>query len=178
MRLFRRASLIAALFAVSPLAVVADDPAVPAVTGSSLPRDQAQDALDYHNTRRHEVGSPQLQWSVELAAVAQHWADQLATKQKCGLMHKPDNPFGENLFGGSGAAWTAKDASEAWYSEIKDYQYAVLNDNNWYATGHYTQMVWNTTTRLGMGVARCANGAMVIAAEYDPPGNIIGRAPY
>ena len=43
-------------------------------------------------------------------------------------------------------AWTAKDASEAWYGEIKDYQHAVLDDDNWYATGHYTQMVWNTTT--------------------------------
>lgn len=178
MRLVRYPLLIAAMSVALPLSVVADDPVVPAVTGSALPRDQAQEALDYHNTRRHEVGSPQLQWSVELAAVAQQWADRLAKERKCGLMHKPDNPYGENLFGGSGAAWTAKDASEAWYCEIKDYQHAVLNDDNWYATGHYTQMVWNTTTTLGMGVARCANGAMVITAEYDPAGNILGRAPY
>ena len=178
MQRFRRASVLAVLCLILPVATAAADPVVPAVTGSALPRDQAQEALDYHNTRRHEVGSPQLQWSVELAAVAQQWADRLAKERKCGLMHKPDNPYGENLFGGSGGVWTAKDAAQAWYDEIRDYQHGVLDDQNWSATGHYTQMVWNTTTRLGMGIARCANGATVITAEYDPAGNILGQAPY
>ncbi len=155
-----------------------DTSTVPAQTGSKLPKAEAQAALDFHNAKRREVGSPPLVWSAELSAVAQGWADRLASERQCGLMHKPDNNYGENLFGGSGAAWTAKDASEAWYGEIKDYQHAVLDDNNWYITGHYTQMVWNTTTQLGMGVARCASGAMVITAEYDPAGNIMGRAPY
>lgn len=178
MRLSCRALLIAALSMVVPLSALADDPRVSAVTGSALPRQQAQDALDHHNAKRRDVGVAPLQWSAELAAIAQLWADQLARDRRCGLMHKPDNRYGENLFGGSGAAWTAKDASEAWYSEINDYRYAVLDDDNWSAAGHYTQMVWRTTTRLGMGVARCANGAMVITAEYDPAGNIIGEAPY
>lgn len=162
----------------APLAAGAEAPTVPAATGSALAQDQAQAALDFHNARRNEVGSPPLQWSAELAEVAQQWADQLARERGCGLMHKPDNRYGENLFGGSGGAWTAKDAAQGWYDEIKNYQHAVLNDGNWYATGHYTQMVWNTTTRLGMGVARCAGGAMVITAEYDPAGNIMGKAPY
>lgn len=156
----------------------ADLPAVPASTGSKLPQDQAQAALDFHNDKRREVGVPPLLWSTELSAAAQAWADRLAAERQCRLVHKPDNPFGENLFGGRGAAWTALDASEVWHREVHQFVYAPLDMHEAHVVGHYTQMVWSTTTRLGMGMARCANGAIVIAAEYEPPGNIIGRTPY
>jgi hypothetical protein len=35
---------------------------VPANTGSNVPQDQAQLALDFHNQKRRVVGSPALQW--------------------------------------------------------------------------------------------------------------------
>jgi pathogenesis-related protein 1 len=151
---------------------------VPANTGSGVPVTQARLTLEFHNCARREVGTPPLVWSPELAARAQNWADHLATQENCHLVHTSNNPYGENLFGGSGGNWTALDAAQDWYSEKKQYHYAVLNQNNWYATGHYTQMIWKNTRAVGMGQAACRRGGIVIAAEYDPPGNYMGEAPY
>jgi pathogenesis-related protein 1 len=151
---------------------------VPAVTGSTVPQDQAQLALDLHNAKRKDVGAPPLQWSADLAAVAQTWANHLATENNCGLQHTAGGKYGENLFAGSGRAYTALDASQAWYDEIKDYQYSVVTTANFAKTGHYTQMVWSTTTQVGIGQATCSSGGIVIAAEYSPPGNYVGQKPY
>lgn len=153
-------------------------PDVPANTGSRVPVDQARLALQFHNCARREVGTPPLVWSPDLAAHAQSWADHLAAQENCNLIHTPNNPNGQNLFGGSGANWTALDASQSWYSEKKNYHYAVINQNNWYPTGHYTQMIWKNTKSVGIGQATCQGGAIVIAAEYNPPGNYMGEAPY
>jgi pathogenesis-related protein 1 len=151
---------------------------VPANTGSNVPQDQAQLALDFHNQKRRDVGSPPLEWSTELAAYAQRWANHLATDNNCRLDHTVDKTYGENLFGGSGTTDTALFASQDWYSEKPKYTYSVLTDANWYATGHYTQMVWKNTTQIGIGQTNCAGGGSVIAAEYYPPGNYMGEKPY
>ncbi len=150
---------------------------VPSNTGSNVPQAQAQLALNFHNAKRHDVGSPPLQWSTTLASAAQNWANHLASSG-CNLIHTANNPYGENLFGGSGAAYTALDASQDWYSEISRYSYGVLTAANFAPTGHYTQMVWSKTTQVGIGQASCRNGGIVIAAEYSPPGNYIGQKPY
>ena len=72
-----------------------------------------------------------------------------------------NNSHGENLFAGSGSSYrTALSASQAWYSEIKDYKYGVLADANWYTAGHYTQMVWSSTRRVGIGQAMCNGGGV------------------
>ncbi|MBV8632844.1 MAG: hypothetical protein JOZ83_18110 [Silvibacterium sp.] len=152
-------------------------PDIPASTGSRVPLEQARLALQFHNCARSEVGTPPLVWSPEIAARAQSWADHLATQENCNLIHTANNKYGQNLFGGSGN-FTALDASQSWYSEKKQYHYAVLNQDNWYATGHYTQMIWKNTKAIGIGQAACSGGGVVIAAEYDPPGNYMGEAPY
>lgn len=152
--------------------------AVPSDTGSNVPQDQAQLALTFQNAKRHDVGVAPLAWSPDLAAYAQRWANHLASDEHCNLVHTANDPYGENLFGGSGASYTALSASQAWYSEISKYHYGVLNATNWAPTGHYTQMVWRNTTQVGMGQTSCNNGAVVIVAEYDPPGNYLGQKPY
>lgn len=154
---------------------------VPLETGSTISQKDAQEALDFHNKVRADVRSPQLKWSEDLAWYAQLWADHLAID--CKLEHRPSGgpwaqKHGENIFWGGGENYTALDASESWYSEIKDYKYGKLNNNNWYKTGHYTQMVWKKTTHVGMGVAYCKSGAQLIVANYNPPGNYMGEKPY
>ena len=52
----------------SPSGTNAASAVVPSDTGSDVPQDQAQLALDFHNQKRRDVGSPRLQWSTELAA--------------------------------------------------------------------------------------------------------------
>lgn len=158
-------------------------PTVPDTVGSRVPRAMAQAALELHNQARREVGTPALMWSVELAEFAQKWANHLATEKGCRMEHRPHagawgTQYGENLFWGSASSFNARDASKSWYDEIRDFRPGVLTNSNWHKTGHYTQMVWRSTTLVGMGQAVCASGAILIVANYDPPGNYMGQAPY
>jgi ves G 5 allergen, putative len=41
--------------------------------------------------------------------------------------------------------------------------------------GHFTQLVWKTSKKLGIGQAKGASGNVYVVANYYPPGNIIGE---
>ena len=153
-------------------------------TGSKISVKDAQEILAHHNKVRKKVGSPALIWSTKLAAYAQSWADHLANENNCEIEHRAvcgedGKIYGENIFWGSSAtSFKPIDASLSWYSEIKKYTYAKLNESNWQDTGHYTQMVWKNTNEMGVGVAVCPNGAIIIVANYYPAGNYMGQYPY
>lgn len=151
---------------------------VPPRTGSRISPQEAQAALDFHNAKRREVGVPALAWSAPLAGTAQRWAEHLAATRGCQLEHTQNNPYGENLFAGNGYPYGALDAAQSWYEEIRQYRYGPVTAKNYHATGHYTQMVWRDTTQVGIGKAQCADGGVVIAAEYSPAGNYLGQRPY
>jgi len=165
-------------------AVTAFAQKVPVFTGSKVTQDDAQKALDFHNLARAEVGVTGLKWSVELAEYAQQWANYLANNNGCNIEHrsrlgeKTRKDTGENIYFYSGSNSGAIDASKSWYSEISQYTYRTLTHQNFYATGHYTQMIWKNTKYVGIGMAICPSGATIIVANYSPAGNYIGEKPY
>ncbi len=64
------------------------------------------------------------------------------------------------------------------YNEIKDYRYASPGFSG--ATGHFTQVVWKDSTKVGVGIAHSApDGAgfitTYIVAKYTPQGNFYMR---
>lgn len=153
-------------------------------TGSKMSSADAQAMVDYHNKVRNDLHIPPLTWSPVLATYAQDWADSLATTYNCTLVHRENagtntQGYGENLYQGSSSeSFNPINAAVAWYNEIKQYTYGTLNENNWYNTGHYTQMIWKNTKELGVGIATCPNGGVIVVANYNPPGNYMGEAPY
>lgn len=172
----------AALLTFTLFVVLSHAQKAPANTGSQVKQPAAQEALDFHNKVRKDVGTAPLQWSTELAAYAQAWADNLANTG-CNMKHRPHSGewkqiHGENIFWGSGLAYSALDASKSWYSEIQDYKHGPLNDSNWSVAGHYTQMVWKNTTQVGIATVTCTDGSILIVANYDPPGNYMGEKAY
>jgi hypothetical protein len=42
-------------------------------------------------------------------------------------------------------------------------------------SGHFTQVVWRASRRLGVGRAVAGDGAVYVVANYDPAGNMIGQ---
>lgn len=154
------------------------------VTGSNISSRDAQTILDYHNKVRNELGVPSLQWSQKLSLYAQNWADSLANTFACHIIHRKicgENglQYGENLFMGSSSQFYKPiDAAIAWYNEKQKYSYGKLTESNWYRTGHYTQMIWKETKEVGIGVATCPNGSIIVVANYYPAGNFIGQFPY
>ena len=137
-------------------------------------------ALGIHNKARKDVRAPALKWSGKLAGDAQAYANLLARKGG-GLVHAKTRDQGENLFMGTRIKNPATAASKAWYNEIKDYKHSKLSKTDFQGgkpIGHYTQMVWNSTKQVGLGMAVAKNGRIYVVARYSPRGNVIGKYPY
>tara|TARA_B110000259_G_scaffold161255_1_gene185234 strand:+ start:82 stop:630 length:549 start_codon:yes stop_codon:yes gene_type:complete len=156
---------------------------------SSLSEEDIVLALKAHNDARKEVGVPNLSWSKTLEADALKWAKTMAEKEEMfhssnesrpnqgeNLAYAYSNVNGESVF----SLTPALDASNGWYNEINDYTYAEIGSdvNANVMIGHYTQMIWSTTTEVGIAVAISDTGKVYVAARYSPPGNWVGSHPY
>ena len=134
----------------------------PAIEPYSL----ARDMLAVHNAVRARVGTAPLAWSHPLAARSQDWADTLLARGQ--FAHRPNSPYGENLFEIEGAAASPAEVVEAWAGESRNYDYSSNRCRG--VCGHYTQIVWRDTKEMGCAVAR-GRGREVWVCDYDPPGN-------
>ena len=45
----------------------------------------------------------------------------------------------------------------------------------WTGCGHFTQLVWKGSKKLGLGVAQDRSGKRYVVAQYDPVGNLKGK---
>jgi hypothetical protein len=137
-----------------------------------------------------------LAWDDALATVAQNWVDQ------CDWGHNPNRTaqygalvgantyVGENLalYGTTGAPPNLVDyALDAWFEEVNDYTYGPFSSGGASTVGHYTQLVWAGTHRVGCALAACPGSAVgwpssftayYIACDYARGGNYIGQYPY
>ena len=78
---------------------------------------------------------------------------------------------------------SGEDPVSSWSSEVKDFIYPTGTKGG--VIGHYTQVVWAKSTRIGCGVSYCARPKdptfkyeTIVACRYWPGGNYIGWAPY
>lgn len=131
----------------------------------------AQAYIDAHNKYRAKHCAPPLEWSDKLAQVAQRWANELQ-KKGCVFGHSPGAKYGENLAAGTIGALDPESTVAMWYDEIKLYKFP--NGGFSMETGHFTQVVWTTTTQVGCGHVQC-KGNDIIVCNYDPPGNWEGQ---
>lgn len=132
-----------------------------------------------HDKIRARVKVGPMEWSEEMAAYAQRWADKL--KQRgCDLQHRPRSgadaqKYGENIFSATGQTADAAMVVETWAAELADYDAKKNRCKG--VCGHYTQIVWRKSQRLGCGMASCGD-TEVWVCNYDPPGNFLGQRPY
>ncbi len=140
---------------------------------TNLTSQDIQLLVDTHNEWRAEVGVAALSWDPQLAKVAAEWARALKQK-KCAFEHSTFK-YGENLFMGTSGAFDAKYVVDSWGSEKDDYNYDKNKCSS--VCGHYTQMVWQSTTKVGCAKITC-DGMDIWVCEYDPPGNYVGQKPY
>jgi glioma pathogenesis-related protein 2 len=138
------------------------------------------DMLTFHNYYRARHSASPLTISQRLNIIAQSYAEHLASTSKfehSGNLFQNDI-LGENLY----MQWISKGhvpvsasaAVKSWYEEIDLYDFKRPNYSE--ETGHFTQMVWKSTIKMGMGVAVSADGREVyFVTNYYPAGNIVNH---
>lgn len=150
-----------------------------------------------HNARRGTFPTPtpvpaldDLEWDDALAGIAAGHAAECAWEHNAERSDTYPGYVGENISLFS-SGWPVNSLVESalgnWVeSEMVNYDYAT---NTCLAgqCGHYTQVVWRDTERVGCAVHQCAtftnlgsawdNGYMVVC-NYSPGGNYNGQLPY
>ncbi|XP_047454388.1 cysteine-rich venom protein [Mugil cephalus] len=138
--------------------------------------------VDLHNALRRAVEPTAsdmllMSYSDEVATSAQAWVDQ------CILAHGAPSTrmlngyeLGENLFYSSvPSTWSS--IINVWHSEVSHYLYPNGTTNK-HAIGHYTQVVWNSSYKIGCGMALCPNSIYFYACHYYRAGNFRRWPPY
>ena len=138
---------------------------------------ETAEMLKLHNFHRARHCAGPLTISERLNKIAQSYAQHLAatsTFEHSGNKLGNEN-LGENLY----MQWisqgrvkvSSKAAVKSWYDEIAMHNFKKPKFSH--ETGHFTQMVWKATKKLGVGVALSPNGREVyIVTNYYPAGNI------
>ncbi len=195
----RRCIWVALLIALFSVCFSPAGSAIAASQVTNLTPTETSQALSAHNAVRQRVAQaestrlgrtiriPNLTWDATVAAVAQDWANQQAARLRQGLavQHRPNNVYGENIYW----AWSSPSAPNPspsvavqwWASEQAYYNYTTNTCASGRVCGHYTQVVWSATTRLGCGRSVWAAGSrqyVLWVCNYAPKGNIYGQRPY
>lgn len=139
-------------------------------------------SLNAHNLYRSKHSAPPLAKDSELDNSAQSYATQMGITNV--FAHSNRANTGENLY----AAYNSKsltlayceqlgnDCVKSWYDEISTYDYTSPGFSS--GTGHFTQVVWVSSNKLGMGLGfgkKSSWNAYYCVAQYSPPGNYAGQ---
>lgn len=173
-----------------------------AATSQAALTDTERDVLLAQHNQSRSSATPsaanmtRLAWDPNLETVAQNWAAQ------CNFSHNANRnnayaglssntgSVGENLYittsSRASALTSASGATALWAAEVADYSFATNSCAAGKVCGHYTQMVWANTRRIGCAVQFCPTviglptftNAQLVVCDYNPAGNFIGQAPY
>ncbi|XP_052271444.1 allurin-like [Dreissena polymorpha] len=137
--------------------------------------------LAAHNTVRRDVtptasNMQSMSWDQSIASLAQRWAENCVWGHDANFKRTDNGRFsvGQNMAANSGDLdwnWAISD----WAKEKNDYTYD--GDNTGKVVGHYTQIVWAETSKVGCGYAKCGDRNHYVC-NYGPAGNVGNQLPY
>lgn len=135
--------------------------------------------LAAHNRERIAAGVPPLVWDNALGSAAAAYAQQMAMT---GRFEHSDRRarrgIGENLWMGTRGAFSIETMIGGWIGEKRYFRPgifpAVSTSGSWVDVGHYTQLIWPTSQRLGCALASTRQTDYLVC-RYAGAGNIDGR---
>ncbi|WP_225421523.1 CAP domain-containing protein [Sphingomonas parva] len=140
--------------------------------------------LAAHNRERAAAGLAPLHWDPALADDAADWGAALAEIDD--IEHSPDDPDdpdpqGENLWLGTTGYFSPEDMVGMWVEEKKHFLPGAFPANsrtgNVDDVGHYTQLMWRDTGRVGCALAEGAENEILVC-RYLTAGNVEGERPF
>jgi hypothetical protein len=153
------------------------------VAGTGAPQDLGNLSgriTSLHNRERQAAGVPPLAWDEALAASAAAYGPSLARLGR--LQHSSAESRagqGENLWMGTRGAYSIEEMVGGWIGEKRIFRPGIFpNDvsasGSWSDVGHYTQMIWRDTRRVGCALHQTPRWDYLIC-RYSPAGNIVGQ---
>jgi hypothetical protein len=110
----------------------------------------------------------QLIWDQNLARDAKIWADTLASRNL--FYHSSEKKWGhgENMYAVTlNGNLNCKPAVDAFFNEYKYYHNEPIGQGDFSAYGHFTQLAWPNTSRIGCAFAD-GNRWRYTVCEYEP----------
>ncbi|VDM23825.1 unnamed protein product [Hydatigera taeniaeformis] len=144
--------------------------------------------LEAHHRARESVKPPAsnmklMMYSKKLENLAARWASRCVFEHPDRNTYPEYRELGQNLALAAGFTPNITEAACGWRSEIKFYD--SVSGRCRHVCGHYTQMIWASSSALGCAMWRCDgvrpdwhNPQYITACQYSPPGNYIGSKPY
>ncbi|MEA1071543.1 CAP domain-containing protein [Sphingomonas sp. LY160] len=179
------AKLLTAMAVILPAASVAAPPHridMPWVDRRPQPRGAAllkATMMKAHNDARSAVGAAALVWDPALAADATVYAAEMARTRVFRHDPRPERRRlqGENIWMGTRTGFSYATMIGQMINERRDFRAGafpnVSRTGKWSDVGHYTQVIWPTTTRVGCGTAANATDDFLVC-RYSPRGNMPG----
>ncbi|KAL1771887.1 Cysteine-rich secretory 2 [Sigmodon hispidus] len=151
------------------------DPAFAALLTNQSPIQR--EIVNKHNELRRSVNPSasnmlKMEWSIEATGNAQRWANKCILEHSNSQDRKINTRCGENLYMSSDPTSWSK-VIQNWYDENEHFTYGVGAKPN-AAVGHYTQVVWYSSYKIGCGVAFCPGQDILkyfYVCQYCPAGN-------
>ncbi|XP_008631040.1 glioma pathogenesis-related protein 1-like [Corvus cornix cornix] len=152
-----------------------------------------EDCVRAHNTFRSKVNPPasnmfRMSWDAALAKTAKAWAKKCTFNHNTyletpGKMHPTFALVGENIWTGTAHIFSVDAALRAWFNEVSSYDFSTNTCTD--KCGHYTQVVWAESFKVGCAVHFCSTvenfpglfKAAHFVCNYGPAGNY-PRKPY
>ncbi|NXT84387.1 GLIP1 protein, partial [Zapornia atra] len=152
-----------------------------------------EDCVRAHNSFRAKVqplakNMLRMSWDAALAKSAKAWAKQCRFKHNVYLkmprkVHPTFTPVGENIWTGTATIFSVDAALRDWFEEVKSYMFNTNRCSG--MCGHYTQVVWAESYKVGCAVHFCNTvehfpgliKAAHFVCNYGPAGNY-PRKPY
>ncbi|WP_176592907.1 CAP domain-containing protein [Sphingobium sp. EM0848] len=140
-------------------------------------------ALGMQNEERESLGLAPLAWDSALAADAARYARQMA--QTNIFRHSPRAsraiPSGENLWMGSRGLYDYEVMVGSFLDEKRYFLRGgklpdLSSTGRWEDVGHYTQIIWRGTRKVGCALAEGASYDYLVC-RYYPAGNRFGMGP-
>jgi hypothetical protein len=142
---------------------------------STLTDSQKKEITSYINKYRTMHQAPPLALDDTITNASQEWSNNLLATNV--FQHSGNKLYGENLayFSGYGTNIMVllKKSVDAWYDEVKMYDFN--NPRFSPSTGHFTCLVWKSSTSYGIGIAIDAKMRAYIVMNTSPPGNYVGQ---
>jgi len=145
---------------------------------SKLTQSEKDAIVEWHNKERAKTGGNDMlamTWDEDLARLAQGLSDTCKWEH-ANLKLPGGERVGQNLAMNPRRNYAIDGLVQLWIDEKEHYDIRSGTCETGKVCGHYTQVVWSKTDKVGCGKTSCSIGTILVC-DYSPAGNTLDDKP-